>query len=140
MRKIHVERTGTSELDRKYDAAMAGIQANHVQSGQRAYLHAGEIRALDWIREHAPPGAAIQPLPWIARAPDGGVLFHCHAGKDRTGLVAALLLALAGTPDEIIAQDYHLSYTYLLPTFDEWLGELTTSALVQPCAAMMCWL
>src|SRR5207245_1879248 len=60
----------------------------------------------------------------IARAPDGGVLFHCHAGKDRTGLVAALLLALAGTPDEIIAQDYHLSYTYLLPTFDEWLGEL----------------
>jgi protein tyrosine/serine phosphatase len=42
----------------------------------------------------------------IARAPDGGVLFHCHAGKDRTGIVAAVLLALAGVPDDLIVEDY----------------------------------
>src|SRR5437868_3058205 len=29
-------------------------------------------------------------------AVDGGVLFHCYAGKDRTGLIAAMLLHLAG--------------------------------------------
>ncbi len=40
---------------------------------------------------------------------DGGVAFHCHAGRDRTGLVAALLLALAGVPDETIALDYAMS-------------------------------
>jgi protein-tyrosine phosphatase len=34
------------------------------------------------------------------------VVFHCAAGKDRTGLVAAMLLAALGVPDEYIAADY----------------------------------
>ena len=34
----------------------------------------------------------------VARAPEGGVLVHCQVGKDRTGLVTALLLRLAGRP------------------------------------------
>lgn len=34
---------------------------------------------------------------------------HCTAGKDRTGLVIALVLALAGVPDPIIAEDYALT-------------------------------
>jgi protein tyrosine/serine phosphatase len=33
-------------------------------------------------------------------------LFYCVAGKDRTGIVAAIILALLGVPDEIIAADY----------------------------------
>lgn len=37
------------------------------------------------------------------------ILFHCTAGKDRTGVVAAVLLAVLGVPDEIIAADYALS-------------------------------
>jgi protein-tyrosine phosphatase len=45
----------------------------------------------------------------IAAAPRGGVLFHCHAGLDRTGLVAALLLGLVGVPAETIVADYALS-------------------------------
>lgn len=40
-------------------------------------------------------------------------LFHCHAGKDRTGIVAALLLSLAGVDDEVIAQEYALTGEYL---------------------------
>ncbi|CEA09029.1 Tyrosine-protein phosphatase precursor [Arthrobacter saudimassiliensis] len=42
----------------------------------------------------------------IAEAPDGGVVFHCSAGRDRTGLVAMLLLQLAGAAPETIAADY----------------------------------
>lgn len=34
---------------------------------------------------------------------------HCTAGKDRTGLVIALVLALAGVPDAIIAEEYALT-------------------------------
>ena len=34
----------------------------------------------------------------VADAPEGGVVVHCDGGKDRTGLVAALLLRLAGVP------------------------------------------
>lgn len=45
----------------------------------------------------------------IAGAAPGGVLFHCWAGRDRTGLVTLLLLALAGVEPEAIAADYELS-------------------------------
>lgn len=45
----------------------------------------------------------------IAAAPEGGVLFHCVSGKDRTGFVAALLLALADVEPAAIVQDYGLS-------------------------------
>ena len=45
----------------------------------------------------------------IAEAGPGGVLIHCAAGRDRTGLVTLLLLALAGVPPDEIAADYALS-------------------------------
>jgi protein-tyrosine phosphatase len=44
-------------------------------------------------------------------------LFHCHAGKDRTGVIAAILLSLAGVPDEAIAADYALTGEYLVDRF-----------------------
>ena len=54
-------------------------------------------------------------------------LFNCHAGKDRTGVIAALLLGLAGVPDETIVADYALSGPNLWPremaTFREAHGE-----------------
>jgi protein tyrosine/serine phosphatase len=59
----------------------------------------------------------------IARAPEGGVLVHCHAGKDRTGVVVALLLALAGVPAETIAADYALSERYLQPLYRQLMAE-----------------
>jgi protein-tyrosine phosphatase len=46
-------------------------------------------------------------------AQPGWVLIHCHAGKDRTGLIIALILAVAGVSNEIIARDYSYSY-YLM--------------------------
>ncbi|SFE50878.1 tyrosine-protein phosphatase [Thermoflexibacter ruber] len=40
------------------------------------------------------------------------VLFHCTAGKDRTGLGAALILSVLGVPEETIIQEYYLSNRY----------------------------
>ncbi|MBF4624897.1 tyrosine-protein phosphatase [Clavibacter sp. VKM Ac-2872] len=52
------------------------------------------------------PERAGAALRTIADAPAGGVLFHCGAGRDRTGLVALLLLLAVGAePDEIV-DDY----------------------------------
>lgn len=48
----------------------------------------------------------------IAEAP-AGVLFHCRAGKDRTSVVAAVLLMLAGVSRSDIMADYILSTAYL---------------------------
>lgn len=42
----------------------------------------------------------------------GPQLFHCTAGKDRTGWAAALLQTLAGVPHETILEDYLLTNTY----------------------------
>ena len=56
-----------------------------------------------------------QVFATLAAQPDGAVLFHCTAGKDRTGMVAALLLSLAGVPRRDIVHDYALSAHYLAP-------------------------
>lgn len=40
-------------------------------------------------------------------------VFHCSAGKDRTGIFAALLLRLVGVPDEDIIADYHATESLL---------------------------
>ena len=55
----------------------------------------------------------------IASSTDG-VLFHCAAGKDRTGVAAALLLKLAGVPDADVIEDYALSEILLAPMFAEF--------------------
>ena len=47
------------------------------------------------------------------------VLFHCMGGQDRTGLVSAMLLGLAGVPNETIAEDYTLTAEYRV---DAYLG------------------
>jgi len=53
-------------------------------------------------------------------APGGlPALVHCTAGKDRTGLIAALVLGLAGVPEDTIVEDYALSSRYLVGPFLE---------------------
>ena len=37
---------------------------------------------------------------------DAPTVYHCAAGKDRTGVVSAILLGVLGVPDEVIVADY----------------------------------
>ncbi|KAL5530050.1 hypothetical protein ACEPAF_6307 [Sanghuangporus sanghuang] len=53
--------------------------------------------------------AFAEILKHVRDRPDEGCLFHCTAGKDRTAVIAAILLSLAGVDDEIIADDYELT-------------------------------
>lgn len=55
------------------------------------------------------PDRCAAAVTAVARAGPGGVIFHCGSGRDRTGLLALLLLALLGVPAEVIAADYQLS-------------------------------
>lgn len=57
----------------------------------------------------------------IANTPAGAVLIHCHSGKDRTGVVSALLLRLAGVPIATAGEDYGLTSELLWPLDQEWL-------------------
>ena len=49
----------------------------------------------------------------VSDASPGGVVIHCHAGKERTGIVAALLLSLAGVDDSLVAEDWTASDAFL---------------------------
>lgn len=54
---------------------------------------------------------------------NGGVLFHCTAGKDRTGVVSAILLALVGVSDEDIVYDYAISREFNKQRLEAYLKE-----------------
>jgi protein tyrosine/serine phosphatase len=78
---------------------------------------------LDHFSENAAAGVRA-----VARAPAGGVVVHCVGGKDRTGLLTAFLLHLAGDRAEEIAADYAVSEERLRPRSDAWLAEAETEA------------
>lgn len=62
-------------------------------------------------------------LQAIAASPPGPLLFHCVAGKDRTGLVAALLLTLADVVPDAIAYDYAMSAECLREAYLQRFGD-----------------
>ena len=74
------------------------------------------LQMLDRYRQ-----GVAEAMTAVARAPDGAVLIHCAAGKDRTGLISALLLALVDVPDQAVAADYALTAECLRPRDQAWL-------------------
>jgi protein-tyrosine phosphatase len=78
-----------------------------------------------YLATHQAPIAAVMRV--IAAAPGGGILFHCHAGRDRTGLIAALLLALVGVPAATITADYALSFSALAETMEATLAHVESA-------------
>jgi protein-tyrosine phosphatase len=60
---------------------------------------------------------------------EGTVAFHCFAGKDRTGLVAAMSLALAGVELDAIAADYAETDAQMSSRYEEWLAATSPDKL-----------
>lgn len=93
-----------------------------------AGLHAGDegdlLAALYRMALASCRGEIGAVLTAIAEADSGMVLFHCTAGKDRTGIVAALLLLLADVPADTIAADYALTATLGARLHDELLRHM----------------
>ena len=54
---------------------------------------------------------------------EGGVVFHCYAGKDRTGMVAAMLLELAAVARDDIAADYGETDNRLAEQYQVWIAK-----------------
>ncbi|MER6663798.1 tyrosine-protein phosphatase [Amycolatopsis japonica] len=70
----------------------------------------------------------------MANADPGGILFHCGAGRDRTGVIALLLLALADVEPQAIAADYALSAEALKALFAA-MGTVDQEPLIQAVLA-----
>jgi protein-tyrosine phosphatase len=68
--------------------------------------------------EHAPSEIG-ELLTLLGRDEALPAVFHCHAGKDRTGIVAALLLEALGVGRDVVLDDYELTARYRLRTQQE---------------------
>jgi protein tyrosine/serine phosphatase len=90
-----------------------------LSAADAAAAHAGfYIRTLEERSQTV--AAAVAAVAEADRA--DGVVVHCFAGKDRTGIVSALLLAVADVPDEAVAADYAASGPNMSHLFDEWIA------------------
>jgi protein-tyrosine phosphatase len=66
------------------------------------------------------PDRSSSVIRAIADAKPGGVYFHCVGGRDRSGQISILLLALAGVEPEEIVADYELSAPRLVRLYEAW--------------------
>ena len=104
-----------------------------------AWRRANYLMVLEWVPENF-----ARAVRAVVGAPGGTVLVHCAGGVDRTGLVVALLLRVAGVPVDAIADDYAQSEANWAPSRNEWIAEAADPAerakrtilTVMPAAAM----
>ena len=109
-----VDLRSKEEIERKPDplAQEPGIRYLHCPLAGDGRVPAPDEVPLSYMEMADGTGQMAGALRAIAEAPQA-VLFHCTAGKDRTGVVAALLLWLAGVSEEDILADYIVSGPYL---------------------------
>ena len=88
---LHIDHDGLEHAD-----FWAGYWDDHLVGTPLYYLP--HLQAL--------PERTVAVLSAIATAPEGAVLFHCAGGRDRTGLIAAILLTLADVEEDAIVADY----------------------------------
>ncbi|WP_408898064.1 tyrosine-protein phosphatase [Nocardioides sp. R1-1] len=86
---------------RKADATLLDVV---VPSGTSA-----DLGALYWQLLAGSTESFVEAARIIADPDQHAVVFHCAAGKDRTGVIAAVLLDAVGVAPEVIAADYALT-------------------------------
>lgn len=104
---------------------------HHVPSLEQMYTH---------LVDNA--GAAFATIgEWIAWHSSGGVLVHCTAGKDRTGVAVALLLEAVGADREQVLADYAISEQNLAGAWSERtlaMVERMGIEVTQPIRTVIC--
>jgi len=112
------------------DSAAATLTA-YAADVQSAMKELGHGRGADLLRDSyrqmvslPSASAAYRDLFTGIVGADGPSLFHCTAGKDRTGWAAAVMLTLAGVPDDVVTRDYLSSNEFVLPAYQPLLDRL----------------
>ena len=125
------ESPGEDDAHPGVDVVSVSLFGRHDPDAARAFdemlLNADDIGAVftaSYVRtlERAPHRVAEAVAAVADADEENGVLIHCFAGKDRTGIVTALLLDAVGVHDAAIAADYALSHANLGGIFDPWVA------------------
>lgn len=112
---VHVPLLGDHNETRDIDALLEGV---HDPASRRATFY------LECLRRY--PGNFASAIAAVGQAPEGAVVVHCAGGVDRTGLVSAFLLSLAGVAPEHIAADYAASEANWASRTAAWIAEAET--------------
>ena len=72
--------------------------------------------------------AVADALSVLADPENLPAVFHCTVGKDRTGVLAAVVLGLLGVPDEVIVDDYVLSKAAMVRVLERLQAEFADAA------------
>ena len=132
---VHVSLFGERDptKDREWDASTRSTD-DLTEVFATLYVETIDVRASQVVRV----------LNAVAESNGACVAVHCFAGKDRTGIVAALLLALAGVDDAVIVRDFAASDAGVLRLCAEWVASAEDDTersyrkrvLTAPAAAM----
>lgn len=106
-----------------HHVAVGGIPLDRVAALESADAAVDAMHAVyrAFVEEPAARASFGALLTRIATT-DGPQLFHCTAGKDRTGWAAAVLLGLAGVPDDVVLADYLLTNEISTVTREKYLA------------------
>jgi protein-tyrosine phosphatase len=72
------------------------------------------------LRQEGFGGELMRALEIIADPRNHPLVFHCNAGKDRSGVLAAIILGVLGVEDEDIVEDYILTASYIDELKKRW--------------------
>jgi protein-tyrosine phosphatase len=136
-------------IDLRAPEEIAAVGRGVLSDGPFAYLNTPVIPSISGEAVGAPPGddigerylwylevgrqALVDAIEALAESDRGAVVFHCTAGKDRTGVLAALVLAMLDVAYDDIVVDYALT-NRALPSI---LDRLATDPLHGAAVAQM---
>ena len=133
-----IDLRGVGERERAVSAFVGrdGVEVHHVEIWQ-AIHDAGATPSDPWdliahylaALDHA-AGAFAQATRVLVAAP-GAALFHCTAGKDRTGLLAALVLEAVGVPRSVVIDDYVLTHDRIDPLRERLLVDAESRGIAR---------
>lgn len=92
----------------------------HIKLHENGVLPQDSSKVGEFYFEIADEGAQVYKVLDCIANTKTGVLYFCRSGKDRTGIITALLLALCDYPSEYIIDDYALSGYALKTVIAEW--------------------
>ena len=92
----------------------------------QGFSNLGEVYSY-YMRHKEYGKRVVRALEIIAEPENHPLVFHCNAGKDRTGSLAAIVLGVLGVMDEDIIEDYTLTAPYMKEFINRWNNDPKTA-------------